>query len=245
MRIISTVPSQTELLSALDLESEVKGITKFCVHPPEWYKEKTRIGGTKSLDIEKIKELKPDLILCNKEENIKAQVLELKSICQVHISDIKNPEDNLNLIRTYGDLTNRRYSSLRLITEYAAALNSIEVEIQKKTAYLIWRDPYMTVGNDTYIHSMMTHCGFINAFGQFTRYPEVSIEDLRNKNLELLLLSSEPYPFSSKHLKELQNLLPGVQIKLVDGEAFSWYGTRLIHTANYLRQLIKDIQAGL
>jgi len=240
-RIISTVPSQTELLADLGLDEEVVGITKFCVHPDTWYKSKTRIGGTKTLDLQKIKALSPDLIIANKEENVKEQILELADNCEVYVSDIKSPKDNLQLIKDLGEATGTRMTALRLATELRQSLESLKAMDEKSAAYLIWKDPYMSVGNDTYIHAMMQHCGLSNCFSEQTRYPTTSIEQLKTINPDLILLSSEPYPFKEKHMEALSKELPDSKIFLVDGEVFSWYGTRLIKKADYLRDLLKQM----
>lgn len=241
LRIISTVPSQTELLYDLGLNEEIVGITKFCVHPEQWFKTKTRIGGTKTLNVEKIKSLKPNLIIANKEENVKEQIEALADSANIFVSDVKTIQDNIELITQLGNLTNKRLTSTRLKIELEEAYNSIASVQYIKTAYLIWKDPYMTIGGDTYINSIMKKSGFQNIFEKKKRYPETTLEFLAHSDAELILLSSEPYPFKSKHLNELQDYLPGKKIVLVDGEAFSWYGTRLIKTAPYLVQLKEQI----
>ena len=111
-----------------------------------------------------------------------------------------------------------------------------------QTAYLIWRNPYMAAGGDTFINDMMNHCGFENIYKETNRYPEIAIEELREKNCELLLLSSEPFSFKEKHVEELQPLLPDTKIILVDGEMFSWYGSRLLYGPEYFQQLLKLLQ---
>ena len=241
-RIISLVPSQTELLYDLGLDKQVAGITKFCVHPHEWFRSKTRIGGTKTLNLEKIRSLKPDLILANKEENVKEQVEELALEFPVWTSDINNLDDALHMIRAVGSITGK---------EEAASGIGIQVENQFRdlsslilprirAAYLIWRDPYMTVGGDTFIHDLLAHAGFENIFSNHTRYPMIEIESLRDA--DTILLSSEPYPFHERHIQEISALLPSKKILLVDGEMFSWYGSRLLYAANYLRDLRKQIE---
>lgn len=241
MRIISTVPSITELLSDLGLEDEVIGITKFCVHPYEWYKSKTRIGGTKSIDIEKVKTLSPDLVIANKEENVKEQIEALEAFSEVLVTDIKKPEDNLELISKLGELTNKRLTAIRLRQELQAALDSIpDYHDPLPAAYLIWKDPYMTIGADTYIHAIMKKCGLQNIYSPKTRYPETTLLELKKLQPKVILLSSEPFPFKEKHIEEISAIIPETTIALVDGEAFSWYGTRLTKTAPYLSELISS-----
>jgi len=244
-RIISLVPSQTELLYDLGLETETVGITKFCVHPQSWFKTKERVGGTKKINAAKIKELSPDLIIANKEENVKEQVEELALDYPVWLTDVNNLQDALQMITDIGRLTGKMESSNNMVEEIT--LNFEELAQQQttnhklQTAYLIWQKPYMTVGGDTFINNMLQHCGFDNIFSNKTRYPEISIAELQAANCELLLLSSEPYPFKQKHIDELSGLLPGTKIILADGEFFSWYGSRLLKAPEYFNKLIKEI----
>lgn len=242
-RIISLVPSQTELLFDLGLDAETIGITKFCVHPEEWFRSKTKVGGTKTVNIDKIKELQPDLIIANKEENVKEQVEALSDIAPVWVSDIHNLEDALEMIQTIGKLTDRYEKAeiiARLIQHRFNELNeSGKREIN--TLYLIWRKPWMSIGSDTFIHQMMQITGLENVCKELTRYPELTDEEMVKLNPDLVLLSSEPYPFKEKHIDELQQLLPAARIVLADGEMFSWYGSRLLHTPAYLKGLLQSI----
>lgn len=240
-KIISVVPSQTELLHYLGLEKEVIGITKFCIHPDKWFREKQRVGGTKNLHLQKIKELHPDLIIANKEENLKEQIEELANQFPVWVSDVNNLEDSLDMIEKIGRLTAREKEADGLLSRIKSEFEKIQFTIQFRTAYLIWKDPYMTVGGDTFIHDMLRRAGFENIFAVENRYPTVSIEDIKNANCELLLLSSEPYPFQQKHIDELQAFLPNTKIMLVDGEMFSWYGSRLVKAPNYFSALRQQI----
>jgi ABC-type Fe3+-hydroxamate transport system substrate-binding protein len=247
-RIISLVPSQTELLFSLGLETETIGITKFCVHPSSWFKTKERVGGTKTINMDKIDQLQPDLIIANKEENVKDQVEQLALNYPVWLTDVNNLEDALEMITGIGTLTGKRDEALSLIKKIKKAFDTLpKIDPQDalhnplKTAYLIWRKPYMTIGGDTFIHDMLLACGFENIFAGKTRYPEVSITQLQTANCQLLLLSSEPYPFKQKHIDELSSSLPGTKIILVDGEFFSWYGSRLLNAPEYFNDLIKSI----
>ena len=242
-RIVSLVPSQTELLFALGLNAETVGITKFCVHPPSWFKTKKRVGGTKTIDIAKIKSLNPDVVIANKEENVKAQIEELASHYPVWLTDVNNFADALSMIADIGMLTGTSAASNALINSIRKGFKEIP-EIQKpvKTAYLIWRKPYMTIGGDTFINDMLLQCGLENIFSDKKRYPEINIEDLPIAHCELLLLSSEPYPFKQVHINELRSLLPGIKIILADGEFFSWYGSRLLKAPAYFKELISQIQ---
>ena len=237
-RIISLVPSQTELLFDLGLNEEVVAITKFCVHPQQWFHNKPRIGGTKQLKMDLIHQQQPDLIIANKEENVKEQVEELAARYPVWISDVNNLEDACEMITQVGAMTGKERNALLLITKIRAKFSQLPTHSPKtKVAYLIWQNPYMTVGGDTFIHSMIEAAGFENIFDSKQRYPEVTLDDLRVANCELLLLSSEPFPFKPKHREELQALLPNIKILLVDGEMFSWYGSRMAEAPTYFAKL--------
>jgi ABC-type Fe3+-hydroxamate transport system substrate-binding protein len=241
-RIVSLVPSQTELLFDLGLNEEVVGITKFCVHPEHWFKTKTRVGGTKQLHPEKIKELQPDLIIANKEENVREQIEELANHFPVWISDVNNLNDALEMIVSIGKLTNKSSQAKEMAVQINESFNQLQTPNSKlQTSYLIWKDPYMTIGGDTFINDMLQQSGFQNIFEDQKRYPEISIQQLQSANCQLLLLSSEPYPFKQKHIEELQPLLPNTKIVLVDGEMFSWYGSRLLKAPAYFQQLQNQV----
>ena len=243
-RIISVVPSQTELLYSLGLDQEVIGITKFCVHPQHWFRNKTRIGGTKKLDIDKIKTLKPDLIIANKEENTKEQIEQLAKEFPVWISDINNLNNALIMIGKVGEIVNRSKKASTLINSIRKSFDELnENNSLSKACYLIWKDPYMTVGEDTFISNMLSYSGFENAFKHLNRYPVIAISDIQSSGCEVILLSSEPYPFSEKHVKELKDQLPGIDILFVDGEMFSWYGSRLLYSADYFKRLKSKVKS--
>ncbi len=237
-RIISLVPSQTELLFELGLDKETIGITRFCIHPESWYRTKTRIGGTKDLHLDQIRNLQPDLVIANKEENTREQVEEIRKYCPVWTSDISRLTDAMDMIRAIGLLTGKSNSANRLASDIEADLSALSGEFTPLTAvYLIWKDPYMTVGGDTFINDMMKICGLNNVFNHKFRYPEVTVEEIKAVSPNVVLLSSEPYPFREKHIGILEQQLPGVKVLLADGEMFSWYGSRLLHSANYFRDL--------
>lgn len=238
-RIISLVPSLTELLYDLGLQEQVIGITKFCVHPPEWKKEKTIIGGTKNIHPGKIKGLAPDLIIANKEENVKEQVEALAIDHTVYVTDINTFEDALDMIKNIGLITHTAAKANIIISRIKEGFTAINPIDDLPTAYLIWQNPYMTIGGDTFISDILAKCGFQNIYARQTRYPEVDIECLKEKKCKLLLLSSEPYPFKQTHIDELQHKLPGTKITLVDGEMFSWYGSRLMYGPAYFNELLQ------
>jgi ABC-type Fe3+-hydroxamate transport system substrate-binding protein len=240
-RIVSLVPSQTELLFDLGLDAEVIGITKFCVHPEQWFRHKTRVGGTKQVNIDKVRELKPDLIIANKEENTKEQVEALEGIAPVWISDVNTVESALNMIRSISSITARKTEGAALIEKISQSFLQLEPAPPLRAAYLIWKDPCMTIGGDTFIHDIMRHAGLHNIFGDQLRYPLISLEDIRSRRAEVLVLPSEPYPFKEKDRHELQAALPGIKVLLADGEMFSWYGSRMQLAAPYLRKFMRQV----
>ncbi len=236
MKIISLVPSITETLFDFGLTSdEVIGRTKFCIHPSDLVKNVEVIGGTKNLNIEKIRSLKPDLIIANKEENEKLQVEELMKDFKVWVTDIETLEGNQDFISDLGSLLNKENLALDFNKKIASVFTDIKDFDSKKVAYLIWKNPYMTVGSDTFINEVLLRSGFENLFENRRRYPEVSVEDL--KDADLIFLSSEPFPFQQKHIDELLLELPDKEMILLDGEAFSWFGTHLMKVGDYLKEL--------
>lgn len=241
-RIVSVVPSQTELLFELGLEEEVVGITKFCVHPPAWFRSKTRVGGTKNLNLQKIEALQPDLIIANKEENTEAEIKYLQQKFPVWTSDIATLHDSLNMIKSLGDLTNTAIKAQQLIHNIQQEFDTYRHQF-KQTAtalYLIWQAPYMSVGKDTIIHHLMEYAGLKNVMSNALRYPEISEEEMMQLQPDFILLSSEPYPFKEKHVTAFQQLFPNSKVLLVDGELFSWYGARLQYAPKYFFELFVE-----
>lgn len=240
-RIISVVPSQTELLFDLGLNEEIIGITKFCIHPEDKFKSTTKIGGTKQLDIAKIKSLQPDLIIANKEENERSQIEELMDFCPVWISDISNLAGALDMIERVGEVVGKTAEANLLNRKIEQLFSELSLPPSGlSTAYFIWRKPYMVAGTNTFIDDMLRICGLVNVFAA-ERYPEVNVDMLISANPTVILLSSEPYPFKEKHIEELKIILPKAVIKLVDGEIFSWYGSRLLHAPAYFEWLNKEL----
>lgn len=238
-RIISVVPSQTELLYDLGLGDAVVGITKFCVHPEEWFRNKTRVGGTKSLDVEKIKELNPDLIIANKEENTQEEIEALAKDFPVWVSDIHNIPQALQMIQVVGQLTGRENETNKLVDDIVWGFKNIKRAPQpKRVAYYIWKDPWMSIGGDTFISNMIQTIGWENVLKERERYPEVSLHALKAYQPEAVLLSSEPYPFKEKHIAEIKDILPDAEVLLVDGEMFSWYGSRMKKAVDYMNKLV-------
>ena len=240
-RIISLVPSQTELLYDIGLDHEVVGITKFCVHPDEWFRTKQRVGGTKTVHIKKIKELQPDLIIANKEENTREQIEVLAALFPVWISDIKTVDEGLQMIEAVGEITDTANRAKELVHEIADGFDRLKSSVSAtRVAYFIWRNPWMTVGGDTFISDMIRRMGWKNVFDGQVRYPEVLLQELEHLNIDKVLLSSEPYPFKEIHLAEIRAVLPQAEIRLVDGEMFSWYGSRMKLSTGYFAELLKS-----
>ena len=248
-RIVSLVPSQTELLVNLGLEHQIVGLTKFCVHPKGLIKKKTVVGGTKQIHSDKLKALNPDIILCNKEENTKEIVATCEEICPVHVSNVQTLEENYELIKQYGVLFNKEPEAETLISkqksEFSQLTDLLKGVKKKRVVYLIWRNPYMTIGNDTFINYLLKIAGFENVFANKSRYPQLQLESLKDLAIDYVFLSSEPYPFNEKHFKDFEGIIDKSKLIKVDGEYFSWYGSRLLGAATYFKHLRASLGLGL
>ncbi|WP_413998945.1 ABC transporter substrate-binding protein [Flavobacterium sp. W1B] len=241
-RIISLVPSQTELLCDLGLEDRIVGITKFCVHPYHLKSTKKIVGGTKKVHYEKIRLLQPDIIICNKEENTKEIVEELRKICPVWVTDIITIEDNFKMITDFGQLFNCRIEAQKWNDKLAFALsdfkNFIKDKAIAKVTYFIWKTPYMVAGSNNFINELLRLNHFKNIYDDKGRYPEIELEKMKSEgNPEIVFLSSEPYPFKREDGYEIAEFAENAQIILVDGEMFSWYGSRLLKAFEYFKNL--------
>ncbi|MFC6997776.1 helical backbone metal receptor [Rufibacter roseus] len=245
-RIVSLVPSQTELLFHLGLGEKVVGVTKFCIHPKEQTKNKTKVGGTKNFKFDVIKELKPDLIIGNKEENYQEGIEELARHYPVWMSDIYTLDDALHMMKSVGEITGTQEEATALTHSLQLQFSNLKPASPPiSSAYFVWRNPYMAVGNHNFIDHLLGLCGFSNEFSHLSRYPSISAELLRETDPKLILLSSEPYPFSEKHIHEFAAICPDAVVKIVDGELFSWYGSRLLHSVPYLNNIVNEVQAHL
>ena len=239
-RIVSVVPSQTELLYDLELGEAVVGITKFCIHPQAWFNSLPRVGGTKTLQLGKIATLNPDVIIANKEENTQEQIEALAARYPVWISDVFDLPSALDMIRRVGELCGKTEEAQALANEIdlAFAMNRPDERwLTRRAAYLIWRKPYMAAAGGTFIDDMLGRAGFENVYAGQQRYPELHLQDLAAQKPEVVLLSSEPYPFAEKHIREIKEFVPNAQILLVDGEMFSWYGSRLRLSPHYFGKI--------
>jgi len=245
-RIVSLVPSQTELLCDLGLEEFIVGITKFCVHPFHLKSLKTIVGGTKKANIEKIRNLNPDIIICNKEENTLEMVAELLQVAPVWVTDVRSIDDNTRMIEDFGRLFNKRTEAAKWNGKIAFALRDFEALMagrpQRKAAYFIWKNPYMVAGGDTFIDQMLKLNKFVNIYAGNLRtpgrYPEVIIQKMRIQgDPEVVLLSSEPYPFKDEDAFEIGRFTHHAKVVFVDGEMFSWFGSRVAKAFDYFSKL--------
>lgn len=236
-RIVSLVPSQTELLFDLGLEKQIVGVTKFCVHPELKRTGITTIGGTKRIKTARILDLRPDLVIANKEENDQATIFELEKKVPVWVSDVPDLSSAFQMISEVGRITGKEAQSKKMVDEIVDLKSFVRVKsVRLKAVYIIWDSPLMTVGGDTFINAMMEVCGLENVFSESSRYPEISIADLKEREVELVLLSSEPFPFKEKHLLDFSQRLPTAKCLLADGEMFSWYGSRMLKAMKYFSE---------
>lgn len=245
MRIVSLVPSQTELLHYLLPPENIVGITRFCIHPKEYYKTTAKIGGTKDFDFDKIDALKPDLIIANKEENYKEGIEKLQKKYKVWMSEIYTVEDALEMIDSVGKLVNEAQKAKALTESVRQKFKKIDNRILKnenKVAYFIWRKPYMVVGKNNYINDIIKRMGLANVFENLdSRYPEIDESQLKKLNPNFIFLSSEPYPFKERHKAIFEKICPKAKIEIVDGEMFSWYGSRMLKAGDYLLNFQKKL----
>ena len=247
LKIISLVPSITELLYDLGLQNEIIGITKFCIHPEVLLHTKEKIGGTKNINIKKVVHLVPDLIIANIEENIKEQIEELAGHFPVYLSDVNDYKSAMQMIVDIGLITKKKIEAENIFNRIEKAFEAEKMTATKpiKVAYLIWKDPYMTIGGNTFISDMIEKMGLKNIYKNDERYPQITLEELQKKEPDVILLSTEPYPFKEKHLEELKNFFPTTIILLADGELFSWYGSRMLLMPPYFKTLLLDIEKAL
>ena len=228
-KIVSLVPSLTELLFDLGLGKRVVGRTRFCIHPEEQINDVPIIGGTKNPNLEKIHALEPDLIIANREENRKEDIEKLEDDgLNVMVTEISTIDEALFVIHDIGWSCDVKEKTKSLIQKIQEKMANTAKFPELTAAYLIWRDPWMSVGHDTYIHSVMEHYNLNNVYSGSTRYPKTTLHEISLKKPDVILLSSEPYPFKEKHIKEVGDACPGSDILLVNGEWFSWYGSRML-----------------
>ncbi|MEC1178376.1 helical backbone metal receptor [Metasolibacillus meyeri] len=240
-RIISICPAITETLFALGAEEQLVGRTKYCIFPKGQIEKLTAVGGTKQVDVDVIKQLQPDLILAEKEENTEEIVKQLEQIAPVFVAEVQSIEDGYRLIDTLGMLINRHDKATELVGASRAGFASLAQQNRGRAAYVIWRKPYMVVGATTYINDVLARLGFDNPLARAEgRYPSVSKEQFQEAQLDVLFLASEPFPYSEKYIAEFQAFLPNTKIVLVDGEMF-WYGAKMVEATAYFTELVKQL----
>lgn len=238
--MVSLVPSITETLFDLGLTpDEIVGRTKFCIHPQPAVEQVPKIGGTKNPNIPKIIESRPDLIILNKEENRKEDAEQLKNYAEILVTDVFDFQSNVDFLTGLGTRLNRQDEAerwVRAIHQHKPITPCRKIP----AAYLIWKNPWMTVGGNTYINSQMQQAGFENIFQNQQRYPAISSEALAPA--EIIFLSSEPYPFREEDVFGMRALFPEKTVELVDGEMFSWFGTRAVRSFAYLKKLRESFE---
>lgn len=248
-RIVSLVPSLTELLADLGLADAVVGVTRFCERPDDWRDAKTIVGGTKQVKLDVVTDLAPDLVIANREENTQADVEALDAVCPVVVTDVRTVPDAVDAIEAIGALTGTSDVATSIATRITERFDALDDALSDadsiRAVYLIWREPFMTVGGDTFIHAVMTRGGFVNPFADDARYPEVTVETIADATPDVVLCSSEPFPFHQKDAftADLRQALPDVPVEIVDGQMFSWYGSRLLHTPDHLTSLHRRLRA--
>ncbi len=225
--LLSLVPSLTELLCDLGLRARLIGCTKFCIHPLDLRDSVTVVGGTKDVDVEKVRALAPTLVIASKEENVREQVEAIEKFCEVLVTDIQTLADARGVIHMLGERFGVSPIAESIISANERTIAQLHRPNRGPALYLIWRKPYMAAGGDTYIHSVMEALGYANVLAKAERYPSLTPVEIKGLSPKHLLLSSEPFPFREKHIAELQALCPDAEVTLVDGERFSWYGSRL------------------
>ena len=235
-RIVSLVPSTTETLYRLGVWHSVIGVTRYCVHPPSAITEKVVVGGTKKCNIDTLQSLQPDLVICNQEENTPDIVHSIEDLgIDVYVAFPTTHVEALHELQILGRIFNKVALTEQWRTTFTDQMK-IENQFSFTYAYLIWRKPWMGVGQSTFIHQQLSLIGGRNAFENHPdRYMTLQNKDLLQSEAHILL-SSEPFPFTTKHIRELEDLgIPSHRIHLIDGEYCSWHGVRMIDSIKYLR----------
>ena len=236
MRIVSLVPSWTEYIVDLGLAPQLVGRTKFCVRAGEHPEIIPRIGGTKNLNIDQIQALQPDVIIANKEENTREQVEACASFADVLVTDVRTVQEAMESLEEVAQFVGQRQKGIQWRQRTESGWGEPRATFTD-AYYVIWKDPFMVAGHDTYIHSVLQWWGIQNAVlaSESARYPSVDLNELEGSLCRRLLLSSEPYPFIDEHCHAFAK--HGWLAQCVDGEAFSWYGSRMLHAVAYLNDL--------
>jgi ABC-type Fe3+-hydroxamate transport system substrate-binding protein len=251
-RIVSLVPSLTELLFDIGAGDRLVGRTGFCVHPRQQLKTVPKVGGTKSVDIEAIRDLAPTHVIVNIDENEKPTVDELaKFVPNIIVTHPLGPLDNLPLYRLFGGIFGREEGAAELCEAfqktYFRTVGACADLPRERVLYLIWKSPWMTVSDDTYISRTLATVGWDTLpVPGGARYPHVELTPELLGSVDRVLLSSEPYAFRDRHLEEIRVLMvamqerPPIHVSLIDGEMTSWYGSRAIEGLRYLAKYRAD-----
>lgn len=244
-RIVSLVPSVTELLFALGLGPNVVGRTAFCVHPRPAVKKVPSLGGTKKIDFDKLAAARPTHVVVNVDENPKSMVDRIADTgAEIVVTHPIDVEDNIPLYRTMGAVFGREAAAAGLVRDLETAMAEADAAAarlpRRDVLYLIWKDPWMTVSADTYISRMLAKVGWRTlGHDPGVRYPEVALDDATLERADLILLSSEPFPFKDRHARDLAAQFPAHAEKFmrIDGGLVSWYGSRAIDGVRYVAGL--------
>jgi len=239
-RIVCLVPSITELVVALGLGGNLVGRTGFCIHPRAALRRVPKVGGTKDVNLERIRALEPTHVIVNVDENTRATADALADMVpHVIVTHPLAPADNFALYRLLGGIFGAEARAEALCGELAAALADARPGQARRVLYLIWKDPWMTVGRDTYISRTLALFGWHTQPAEHPdRYPEVELPAAA-RDVDLVLVSSEPYPFRPKQLAEIRALCGGTPVRFIDGEMTSWYGSRAIAGLRYLSSFVR------
>jgi ABC-type Fe3+-hydroxamate transport system substrate-binding protein len=249
VRIVSLVPSITELLCDLGLADRIVARTGFCIHPREQLRSIPKVGGTKDVDLPKLRELAPTHVILNIDENRRETGAALAEFIPHRIVTHPNaPEDNLALYQLLGGLFGREAGAAELATALTDRLETLAAAQglpRRQVLYLIWRDPWMTVSPDTYIARMLALVNWHTVPRQTdSRYPAIQLEAL-DESPDMVLLSTEPYPFRDKHIAEIRDCVRGhPDIRLIAGDMVSWYGSRAIAGVAYMQALATELAGG-
>lgn len=239
-RIVSLVPSITELLCELGLAPNMAGRTGFCIHPAEVVANIPKVGGTKDVNIDKIRALAPTHLVVNIDENEKPTVEKLAEfVPNIVVTHPQQPADNLALARLMGGIFGAEQAAAAWCNAFEqeyTALRALSRGPARKVLYCIWQDPWMSVSADTYIASMLAELGWSVPDLGGARYPRFEWSPALVEGIDAVLLSTEPYRFTEAHADALERQL-GKPVFLVDGEMMSWYGSRALAGLRYLREV--------
>ncbi len=248
MRIVSLVPSLTELLCDLGCAPLMVGRTGYCIHPAGVVEKIAKVGGTKTLNFEKIRRLKPTHLVVNIDENEKPAIDQLREfVPHIVVTHPIEVDDNFELYRRFGILFDCEANAEALCERLHRQLLQIDSHsfIKRRVVYLIWKDPWMTITAQTYVARMLARAGLdiVRVPNTELRYPSFEWSQLELTQDDVVLLSSEPFRFDITHVQELQAMpqLAGCEVRLIDGEMTSWYGSRAIAGLDYLNRFRQEL----